>query len=109
MTGIASIVDQLLGSSRIPASAAPRTGPSASQPDPRPKKPAQPKPPGPHARLVAALDDDWSPVSGLCLRARVGESFAYRELPGMVAAGIAEERRVSWAKGVRREYRRVRG
>jgi hypothetical protein len=94
MTGVTSVVDQLLGSSRIPASAAPRTGPSALQPDPRPKKPSKPKPLRPRARLVSALDDVWSPVGDLYLRARVAESFAYR---------------VPWAKGMRREYRRRKG
>lgn len=102
-TGIHTIVDQLLGGARIPASAEPITQPWEPKPKP---KPAKPKPPGPHARLLAALDSEWRSVRDLWHRARVSEAFAYAYLREMVAAGMAEERAVPWAKGLRREYRR---
>ncbi|MDX9707331.1 MAG: hypothetical protein RBT86_07110 [Azospira sp.] len=98
-SGITSIVDQLTGRSRIPESARPVT---------QPVPPKAPKPPGPHARLTAALGDEWCSVSELMLRAKVSENFAYSQLPQLVDAGVAEVREVPWAKGKRREYRRAR-
>ncbi len=104
MTGITTIVDQLTGAARIPASAAPMTLESKTGPKKTPRRKVSR-----FDRLISSLGDDWLSVQEWADHAFVSPAFVYARMRELVAAGIAEERSVRWTKGMRREYRRVRG
>lgn len=103
---ITSIVDQMLGRSRIPEGARPITAPS-------PRQKRKPKPPRrglskrPREQLIDALDDEWRSTWDLSVRARVRNSTAYSHMPALVESGVAQMREAQTSRGVRREYRRA--
>lgn len=116
MSGIATSVDQLLGRSRIPASAEPTTAPTFAQggtrkPDLRRNRKRPSKSTGKRdgrARIIAALDrDEARTVTQLAGIAHVSVHNVYDHMPGLVEAGIAiEEKPLGHRTGKR--YRRGR-
>lgn len=101
-SGIATIVEQLAGASRIPRSAKPRTN------KPAPKPPAREVKPRPDAldKLAAALSDRYESVRVIAGRAGVSYHTALHLLPQLMRLKRAGAREVGWRNGARVVYRR---
>lgn len=108
-SGIATIVDQLTGRSRIPESAAPVTRSSMLEPKRAPKpKDAPTLRPLPREKLLAVLDHEYRSMWSLSILARISNRTAPRHLEQLVEEGLAEARDVRFGRGMKREYRRAR-
>ncbi|MCD6674866.1 MAG: helix-turn-helix domain-containing protein [Burkholderiaceae bacterium] len=93
MSGITSLVDQLLGRARLPEGARPVTVPSlAPNRDMRPrnrKAPPKQSRDG-RAKVIAALDRrEARSVNELARAAGVSPGVVYDHLPGLLEAGVA--------------------
>ena len=105
-SGIATSVEQLLGVSRIPASAAPVTRPSLAKPKPAPKPKAPPKlRKQPREKLLGALDDEYRSEWALSVRAGISNKTAPRHLAELAEQGLAEVRATRRGRRVLLEYR----
>jgi len=108
-SGITSIVDQLLGRSRIPESAAPVLRSSMIEPKRAPKpKDAPTLSTLPREKLLAVLDHEYRSMWSLSILARISNRTAPRHLENLVEEGLAEARDVRFGRGMKREYRRAR-
>lgn len=114
MSGIASSVEQLLGRSRIPASAVPVTAPSIAQPRKRKldtrrnrKRPSKSTGKRDGRRLVMnAIDREWRTPAEIARIAGVSVFVVYSHLPGLLDAGFLEMLRGIGARAAKR-YRRA--
>lgn len=112
MSGIATIVDQVLGTARIPVSARPITAPSlAYKRDTRKRnRKSKPKQSRDGRRLVmGALDrKEARSVNELARIAGVSPGVVYSHLPGLLEARVAVEAE-SFGHRAGKRYRRGRG
>jgi len=93
MTGISFSVDQLLGRSAVPASAAPLGAPSLAKAMPK-RKPGPKAGPrvAPKDKLLATIDGEWRSVHDTAIRARVSQTTAYAHLEALATIGAVEGR-----------------
>lgn len=105
MTGIATIVDQVLGRSRIPEGARPL---SDAKPGPRPGAFPERSQSATGRMLSACADGVSRSVGEIAEHAGVSQSFVRRTAPVLAETGVWHAETVRCAHGWRVQYRSVR-